>query len=323
MTARHRRDPSPPVTRLRRLVLLLVVVFVVALIVMASRDEEGVPAVPEADGAPEPGDQPDTTDPSETTQPDEAPTTEADLSSLQALGLEVVDSGYQHPTAIRAVPGDDRLFIVQRVGVIRIIDSDREMLDPAFLAIDDRVLAGGIEQGLLGLAFHPEFEVNGRFFVYYTNRQGQRQLSEFAVDPADPNRADHESERALFQLDQPPNSTDIRHYGGDIHFGPDGFLWVSSGDGADARGQGQDPHTMFAALLGIDVDSGDPYGIPPDNPFADGAEGAAEVWAYGLRNPWRFFIDPVDAIPVSPGPNSSSLPSSILTCILPEITYIV
>ena len=169
---------------------------------------------------------------------------------------------------------------------------DGAVQEEPFLDINDRVVCCD-EQGLLGLAFHPDFANNGRFFVYYVNRQGQRQLSEFTVSADDPNRADPDSERVLFALDHPENATDIRHYAGDIHFGPDGYLWVSSGDGADARGQGQNPDTMFAAIIRIDVDQGDPYGIPADNPFVDGG-GAPEVWAYGLRNPYRFWIDPVD-----------------------------
>lgn len=244
------------------------------------------------------GSEPGTTNPqSATTAPvaEGSTTTAPDLAPLQRLALRVIDDNYNQPTAVRAPVGDDRLFVVQRVGAIRIIDSDNEMLDPAFLDIQDKVLVDGIEQGLLGLAFHPDFADNGRFFIYYVNRQGQRQLSEFAVSSDDPNRADPDSERVLFQLDRPADSTDIRHYAGDLHFGPDGYLWVSSGDGADARGQGQNPDTMFAAILRLDVDQGDPYGIPPDNPFADGG-GAPEVWAYGFRNPYRFSIDPVDSV---------------------------
>ncbi len=191
--------------------------------------------------------------------------------------------------------GDDRLFVTQRVGVIRILDRDRVMLDPAFLDLTDRVLANGIEQGLLGLAFHPDYATNGRFFVYYTDKGGRRQLSEFRVSASDPNRAIPESERVLFEFEQPPNATDIRHYAGNLAFGPDGYLWVSLGDGADSRRQAQDPNTVFGSIVRIDVDGGDPYGIPPDNPFVGGG-GAPEVWAYGLRNPWRFAIDPVDRL---------------------------
>lgn len=272
--------------------ILLLVVFLVVFFVWRGRGDTG-------DTPPVGADSTTTTAPAsgttlvETTEPDSTSTTSPDLPPLQGLSLEVIDENYNQPTALRAPSGDDRLFVVQRVGVIRAIDANNEMLDPAFLAIDDRVLVEGIEQGLLGLAFHPDFAENGRLFVYYVNRQGQRQLSEFAVSPDDPNRADPDSEQVLFQLDHPANATDIRHYAGDVHFGPDGYLWVSSGDGADARGQGQNPDTMFAAIIRIDVDQGDPYGIPPDNPFVDGG-GAPEVWAYGLRNPYRTWIDPVD-----------------------------
>lgn len=217
------------------------------------------------------------------------------LAPLQSVDMELVFDGFQQPTVLTAPQGDDRLFVAQRVGVIRILDEDREMLDPAFLDLTDRVLASGIEQGLLGLVFHPEYESNGRFFVYYTDKGGRRQLSEFAVTASDPSRANPESEKVIFELEQPPNATDIRHYGGNLHFGPDGYLWVSLGDGADSRAQGQDPNTMYGTISRIDVDNGDPYGIPPDNPFVDGG-GAPEVWAYGLRNPWRFAIDPVDEL---------------------------
>jgi glucose/arabinose dehydrogenase len=258
------------------------------------------------------GDGPDTTDPvaggttttagndgsSDTTSGgnDGGPSsTVSNLPALQSVELEKIFEGFQQPTVITAPVGDDRLFIVQRVGVIRILDADYEMLDPAFLDISDRVLANGIEQGLLGLAFHPDYANNGKFYVYYTDKGGRRQLSEFQVSSSDPNIARAESERVLFEYEQPPNSTDIRHYAGQVAFGPDGYLWVSSGDGADSRAQAQDPNTIFGTVQRIDVDSGDPYAVPPDNPFVDGG-GKGEVWAYGLRNPWRFSIDPVDGL---------------------------
>ncbi len=216
-----------------------------------------------------------------------------DLPPLKEVSLDLVYDGFRQPSVIAAPAGDDRLFVVQRVGVIRILDADRNMLDPAFLDLTDQVLAGGIEQGMLGLAFHPDYANNGRFFVYYTDKGGRRQLSEFAVSPTDPNVAFAASEKVIFEYEQPPNSTDIRHYAGNTVFGPDGYLWVSMGDGADSRAQAQDPNTPYGTIVRIDVDSGDPYSIPPDNPFVDGG-GLADVWAYGLRNPWRFSIDPVD-----------------------------
>lgn len=217
----------------------------------------------------------------------------ADLGPLEEVTLDQIYDGFRQPVALAAPDGDDRLFVVQRVGVIRILDENRNMLEPAFLDLTDEVLAGGIEQGMLGLDFHPDYANNGRFFVYYTDKSGNRQLSEFTVSADDPSVADHDSEKVIFEYQQPPNASDIRHYAGNVVFGPDGYLWVSMGDGADSKAQAQDPNTPYGTIVRIDVDSGDPYSVPPDNPFVDGG-GLADVWAYGLRNPWRFAIDPVD-----------------------------
>lgn len=230
-----------------------------------------------------------------TTVPGATTTPGSDLPALQGVRLETLVQELGQPTVLTTPPGDERLFVVERVGVIRILDANRELLGPAFIDLTDRVLANGIEQGLLGLAFHPDYANNRRFYVYYTDQGGRRQLSEFQVSVSDPNLASPDTERVLIELEQPPDATDIRHYGGQLAFGPDGFLWVSMGDGADSRDQGQDPNTMFGAISRIDVDGGDPYGIPPENPFVSGG-GAGEVWAYGLRNPWRFSIDPVDGL---------------------------
>jgi hypothetical protein len=213
--------------------------------------------------------------------------------SAPLQGLELVQVGSaQQPTMITAPAGDDRLFVSERFGQVKVIGPDGE--SSTFLDLTDRVLAGGIEQGLLGLAFHPDYAENGRFFVYYTDRpDANRQVSEFTVSPTDPNVADPATEKVLYERRQPEESSDIRHYAGMLKFGPDGYLYVSSGDGASARTQPQDPNTFFGSILRLDVDSGDPYGIPPENPFVDGVDGAPEVWAFGLRNPWRFDIDPV------------------------------
>jgi glucose/arabinose dehydrogenase len=221
------------------------------------------------------------------------PGTDSPVHPLQEVRLDQIFDGFRQPVALAAPPGDDRLFVVQRVGVIRILDESRQMVDPAFLDLTDQVLAGGIEQGMLGLAFHPDYAENGRFFVYYTDKGGNRQLSEFTVSDGNPNEALASSEKVVFEYEQPPDHTDIRHYAGNVLFGPDGYLWVSMGDGADSRQQAQDPNTPYGTIVRIDVDSGDPYGIPPDNPFVGGG-GLADVWAYGLRNPWRFAIDPVE-----------------------------
>ncbi len=220
----------------------------------------------------------------------DAPSTTLPGAPLQGLALELIASDLQQPTGVTAPVGDDRLFVIERVGVVRVIDGAGSLAGDPFLDLRDRVRANGIEQGLLGFAFHPGYAGNGRMFAYYTDSGGRRQLSEFRVSDDDPNRAERDSEKVLFELEQPPDSTDIRHYAGAINFGPDGNLYVSLGDGADARGQGQNPNSFFAAIVRLDVDGGDPYVVPADNPFVAGG-GAPEVWAYGLRNPWRFSID--------------------------------
>jgi glucose/arabinose dehydrogenase len=227
--------------------------------------------------------------------PGASTTTASNLPELQQLRLETLTGDVRQPTAITTPPGDERLFIVERFGVILWMDANRELQDAPFLDLTDRVLAGGIEQGLLGLAFHPDYANNGRFYVYYTDQGGRRQVSEFQRSVSDPNIASPDTERVLIELEQPPDATDIRHYAGQLAFGPEGYLWIAMGDGADSRDQGQDPNTMFGAISRIDVDGGDPYGIPPENPFVGGG-GAGEVWAYGLRNPWRFSIDATDGL---------------------------
>ena len=209
--------------------------------------------------------------------------------ALQGLTTELIATDLFQPTLVVTAPGDDRMFVTERVGRIQVID-ENGLAETSWMNITDKVLANGIEQGLLGLVFHPEYETNGRFFVYYTNKEAQRTLSEFSGSTTEGLGS---TEKVLFSLSQPPDSVDIRHYGGMIQFGPDGLLYVSLGDGTDARGQGQNPDSLFASILRLNVDSGDPYAIPADNPFVDGG-GAPEVFAFGLRNPWRFWIDPWD-----------------------------
>lgn len=302
MTARHREPVTPAHARYRVLLIGLVAIFLVAFLfleVFGSGGDQGpegavdtttTTSVTETSGA--------GGDPGASTLPGDGATTSStqganpDLGTLERVSLDLVFEGLNQPVAVAAPDGDDRIFVVQRVGVIRIIDSNGTLLDPAFLDLTNEVLAGGIEQGMLGLDFHPDYANNGRFFVYYTDKGGRRQLSEFTVSADDPNIANPE-EKVLFEYEQPPDATDIRHYGGNVAFGPDGYLWVSMGDGADSRQQAQDPSTPFGTIVRIDVDNGDPYSVPDDNPFVDGG-GLADVWAYGLRNPWRFAIDPVD-----------------------------
>jgi glucose/arabinose dehydrogenase len=302
VTARHRDSSTPDQARYRTLLLILLAVFFLAVLILrvfGANDGDTTPAVGDTttttagDGTPTTGSGPTTT-----VDGDSSPSTtetQQNLPPLEEVTLDLVFDEFAQPVALAAPVGDDRLFVAQRVGVIRVLDESRVMLEPAFLDLQDRVLAGGIEQGLLGLAFHPDYANNGRFFVYYTDKSGNRQLSEFGVSPADENVALVASEEVIFEYQQPPNSSDIRHYAGNLAFGPDGYLWVSMGDGADSRAQAQDPSTPYGTIVRIDVDNGDPYAIPPDNPFVDGG-GLEDVWAYGLRNPWRFAIDPVDGL---------------------------
>ncbi|NIP78248.1 MAG: glucose dehydrogenase, partial [Gemmatimonadetes bacterium] len=195
-----------------------------------------------------------------------------------SIALEAVASGLDAPVHLTAPPGDDRLFVVEQDGRIRVI-RDGALAPTPFLDITDRVESGG-ERGLLGLAFHPDYAANGRFFVNYTGG-GATRIEEYRVS-SDADVAQPEPVRTLLVIDQPARN----HNGGLLAFGPDGYLWIGMGDGGgggDTFGNGQDPETLLGAMLRIDVDGGAPYAIPPDNPFADGAGGAPEVWAYGLR----------------------------------------
>ncbi len=207
---------------------------------------------------------------------------EGDLDGLE-LRVQVRASGLVDPIFAVQAPGDDELLVVEQVGRVR------RTGDPdTYLDIRDRVGAGG-ERGLFAIAFHPAYEANGRVFAHYTDGGGTSTISEFAR-AADGLTADPTTERVLLTVEQPA----ANHNGGMIAFGPDGHLWIALGDGGAANdrfGNGQRPDTLLGTLLRIDVDSGDPYGIPDDNPFADSADGAPEVWAYGLRNPWRFSFD--------------------------------
>jgi glucose/arabinose dehydrogenase len=204
------------------------------------------------------------------------------------IALQLVEAGFQSPVHIVSPPGDDRLFVVEQRGVIWILRDDVRLAQ-SFLDIQGRVNAGA-ERGLLGLAFHPSYATNGRFYVDYTNTAGNTVIEEYLARTDNTDRADATSGRILLSVVQPASN----HNGGLLQFGPDGYLWIGMGDGGgsgDTYGNGQDPGTLLGAMLRIDVDGGDPYGIPADNPFADGVGGAPEVWAYGLRNPWRWSFD--------------------------------
>ncbi len=203
------------------------------------------------------------------------------------LAAVTVAEGLESPLLVTAPAGDDRVFIVERPGRIRILRAGQLLATP-FLDIVDRVGTGG-ERGLLGLAFHPDYAVNGYLYVNFSDRDGNTRVERFSV-AADPDRADPASGKLVIGIDQPY----ANHNGGMIAFGPDGMLFIGMGDGGsanDPHGNGQDRATLLGAMLRVDVDGGDPYAIPADNPFAGHADARGEIWALGLRNPWRFSFD--------------------------------
>ncbi len=205
---------------------------------------------------------------------------------LVQLAVEPVATGLDAPVAAAVAAGDSRIFVVEKRGTIRIID-DRGLRNEPYADLSYLIEDEGLEQGLVGLAFHPEFAANRRVFVSFTNRSGDGRVMEYRQSPTDPDQLDRNSGRLVLAIEQPHEY----HNGGTLRFGPDGKLWIGVGDGGgvgDPWHNGQNPHSLLGALLRIDVDSDRPYAIPGDNPFADGRDGAPEVWAYGLRNPWTF-----------------------------------
>ena len=209
------------------------------------------------------------------------------LRAQPIIELQDYAIGFQEPVAIRHA-GDERLFIVQQNGIIRIIDGGGQPLATPFLNIDARVGSGG-ERGLLGLDFHPDYPDSNYFYVNYTNNSGHTRVSRFS-GTANPNIADPDSEVILLSVNQPYSN----HNGGDVHFGPDGYLYTGLGDGGsggDPQNYSQTPTSLLGKMLRIDVTNGAPYAIPPTNPFVGSTAVANEIWALGLRNPWRFSFD--------------------------------
>jgi len=244
------------------------------------------------------------------------------LAGNPSVQLVKVAGGLADPINVAAAnDGSGRLFVIERPGFIRIIDKDGNLLPDPFLDLSTLVQSDYLEQGVLGLAFHPDYKNNGRFYVNFTDfhTNGDTFVMEFHVSADDPNVADRESGRLLLSFDQPY----VNHNGGTIKFGPDGYLYIASGDGGgggDAYDNAQDRSVLLGKLLRIDVEpAGDqPYGIPVDNPFAGAQvvqsnqitdvigetegmnleaanyhpDARREIWAYGLRNPWQFDFDP-------------------------------
>ena len=205
--------------------------------------------------------------------------------------LETVVGGLRSPVFVtHAGDASGRLFVLEQAGRIRIVKNGRLLAAP-FLDITARVDFAG-EKGLLGLAFHPSFKANGRFFVNYTTRTAgplRTVIAEYRVSASDPDTADA-TETLILEFNQPFDN----HNGGMVAFGPDGYLYIGAGDGGsggDPQNNGQRLATLLGKVLRIDVDSASPYAIPADNPFVDRTGARGEIWAYGLRNPWRFSFD--------------------------------
>lgn len=208
------------------------------------------------------------------------------FSQEPMLELELFVNGLNSPLELKHA-GDDRLFVLEQDGRIKVINADGTVNPTNFLDLSANISSGG-ERGLLGLAFHPEYANNGFFYVYYTNLSGDSQISRFSVS-ADPNIADPASELEMLTINQPFSN----HNGGHIAFGPDDMLYIAVGDG----GSGGDPNnfsqnlgTLLGKILRLDVDLPAPY-IPADNPFIDNTAAQNEIWAYGVRNPWKFSFD--------------------------------
>ena len=209
----------------------------------------------------------------------------------QDVNIELFQDGFNRPLNLQN-SGDSRLFVVEQGGLIKVLQEDGTVNTNPFLDISDKISEGN-ERGLLGLAFHPDYSNNGYFFVNYTKINGNTQVSRFNVDSENPMIANPDSELEIIGYDQPR----ANHNGGAMAFGPDGFLYISSGDGGesgDVNNNAQNLNLLLGKILRLDVDNftnGNNYGIPADNPFVGVQNTRPEIWAFGLRNPWRFSFD--------------------------------
>lgn len=210
--------------------------------------------------------------------------------SQPKLHLLPYAQGFNNPVDIISA-GDDRLFVVQQRGLIRILDAEGNISDTPFLDLTTLVSQDGNERGLLGLAFHPDYLQNGYFFVNYTRTSdGATTVARYNIDANNPEVADAESGVILLTIEQPFSN----HNAGNLLFGPDGYLYIATGDGGsggDPQNFAQNRQSLLGKMLRIDVDNGEPYGIPADNPFVNDESTRDEIWALGLRNHWRNSFD--------------------------------
>jgi glucose/arabinose dehydrogenase len=204
--------------------------------------------------------------------------------------LHLVTAALANPVYVASPPGDTlRLFVVQQGGLVRILRRDTLLATP-FLDLSGHIDAGG-ERGLLSIAFHPQYAANGRFYAYYTNPDGHIRIVRYLVSAADSNVADSLSGDTVLAVAHPGQAN---HNGGQLQFGPDGMLYAGLGDGGgsgDPDGNAQNRHALLGKLLRLNVDGASGYTIPATNPFANDTSAAPEIWALGLRNPWRFSFD--------------------------------
>lgn len=214
--------------------------------------------------------------------------------ALPELSTELVVAGLDRPTSIADV-GDGRMFVTEKGGLVRVVLDGVLQPDP-LLDLREGVLSRGAERGLLAIALHPRFSDNARFFVHLTDRDGNSRLIEYRMSEDDPLLADPSSARLILEVGQPGEF----HNGGMVQFGPEGYLYVGLGDGTFSKTVNPNAALLenpLGSILRIDVDGGDPYAVPADNPYV-GTRFSPEIWISGMRNPWRFYIDAVDRLMV-------------------------
>lgn len=246
--------------------------------------------VPESQAETPPSASPTPAPPTATTPAETPPPAERPALDTLAIELVPVAEGFTRPLYLtHAGDGTGRLFLLEQPGRILILKDGAVNPNP-FLDIVSIVGSDGNEQGLLGLAFHPNYTENGFFFVNYTDKQGDTIIARYQVSPDNPDVADPNTAKVLLTIDQPYRN----HNGGQVAFGPDGYLYIGMGDGGaanDPENRGQSLNELLGKILRIDIDNGEPYGVPETNPFVNDSAARPEIWSYGWRNPWRFSFD--------------------------------